>query len=70
MKKWLSDYDSCDMCGAPIKGVAEYFVDGQTKMGPWALMCPTCFKKYGVAIKYGYGQKYDGKTAKLLSNIN
>jgi len=67
MKTWLSDYSKCDICGGPIKGKVEYFVDGQTKMGPWALMCPTCFKRHGVAIKVGYGQKYDGKTGKLIA---
>lgn len=40
----------------------EYFVDGKTQMGPWALMCPRCFKLYGVGLGTGRGQKYDSKT--------
>lgn len=65
-KYWLSSYDVCDMCHKPIKGVVPFFVDGKTTYGPWAIMCPECYKKYGVNIGYGVGQKYDGTTAELL----
>lgn len=30
----------CDMCQAEIKSV---YIDGRTKFGPWANMCPSCF---------------------------
>lgn len=66
IKKWLSSYDSCDICQKPIKGMVPWFVDGKTKMGPWGLLCPSCFIKHGVGIGYGIGQKYDGHTAELL----
>lgn len=66
-KRWLSPYEKCDICGEQIKGVAEFFVDGKTEMGPWALMCPKCFEKYGIKIGYGVGQKYDGNTGELLA---
>lgn len=66
-KKWLSNFDNCDICKTPLKGKVEYFVDGKTKMGSWALMCPECFKQYGFKIEYGYGQKYDGTTGILLA---
>lgn len=66
MDKWLSNFDKCDICSSPIKGDVAFFVDGKTNIGPWALMCPACFKKHGVGIGYGVGQKYDGKTAVLL----
>lgn len=66
-KKWLSNFDKCDICEAPIKGVAEYFVDGKMRYySSWALMCPTCFKTHGAGIGYGVGQKYDGTTGELL----
>lgn len=66
-KKWLSDFDFCDICKGPVKGKVEWFVDGQVKgLSAWALMCPTCFKEYGAGIRYGVGQKYDGTTAELL----
>lgn len=61
-------FDTCEICHGPIKGVAKWFVDGATKQGPWAwaLMCPQCFELYGVSIRYGLGQKYDGNTGVLL----
>lgn len=66
-KKWLSNYDNCDICGCQIKGAVPYFVDGKTKSGPWGLLCPNCHKRYGVGIGYGIGQKYDGTTAELIA---
>ena len=42
---------TCDFCGKP----AEY--DARTKMGPWANMCETCYKKQGVGLGLGKGQK-------------
>jgi hypothetical protein len=66
-KQWLSDYEFCDICAHPIKGVEEYFVDGKTKMGGvWGLMCPACYVKYGCGIGWGIGQKYNGITGELL----
>ena len=47
----VSKKDPCDFCQA----VAEY--DGKTKMGVWANMCGGCFKKYGVGLGTGKGQK-------------
>lgn len=48
---------TCDMCGQPFSG--KWFVDGQTGLGSWALMCQSCFGAYGVGIGPGQGQKYD-----------
>ena len=42
---------NCDFCGA----AAHY--DGKTKIGPWANMCENCFKKLGVGLGLGKGQK-------------
>ncbi len=66
-KRWLSSFEKCDICGKQIRGVAEFFVDGKTVMGPWGLMCPCCFETFGVGIGYGVGQKYDGTTGALLA---
>ena len=65
-KKWLSEYEKCDICGDPIRDVADWFVDGKTVWGPWALMDEKCFRNHGIGLGCGLGQKYDGKTAKLL----
>jgi len=46
----VSSLPSCDFCG----NTARY--DGKTHQGPWANMCPTCFKKYGVGLGLGRGQ--------------
>ena len=67
VKRWLSPFDSCDICKGPIKGKVPYFVDGKLKgHSMWALMCPKCFEKHGAGIGYGGGQKYDGTTGILL----
>lgn len=68
VKRWLSPYDECDICHGPICGKVPWFVDGKTsfKGGPWALMCPECFRAHGVKLGCGFGQKYDGKTGVLL----
>jgi hypothetical protein len=66
-KKWLSSYDKCDICNGVIKGAVEYFIDGKVRGNSgWALMCPSCFKKHGIKIGPGFGQKYHGTTAELL----
>jgi hypothetical protein len=53
MSKQVGVYEilPCDFCGKPAK------YDGKTKMGPWADMCETCFRKYGVGLGTGKGQK-------------
>ena len=66
-KRWMSPFDECDICHGPIKNHVPWFVDGMTKQGPWGLMCPKCFKEHGVKIAYGFGQKYNGKTGKLMA---
>lgn len=45
----------CDLCHVPIK---DTFVDGKTTVGPWGIMCPSCFATYGVGLGTGKGQKY------------
>jgi hypothetical protein len=45
----------CEICGKPL---TKYFIDGRTRMGPWAIMCPECFKVYGSDLGIGKGQKY------------
>jgi len=45
----------CDICGKRIKNI---FIDGKTRMGPWAFMCPECHRRFGVGLGVGRGQKY------------
>jgi hypothetical protein len=47
---------TCDMCH---KRITTAFVDGKTTMGPWAKMCPTFWRNYGVdRLGIGFSQKY------------
>ena len=54
--KWIGLIPKyCDICKKPLK---IFFVDGRTKMGPWAIMCSSCHREHGVGIGIGKGQKY------------
>jgi len=45
---------SCDFC---LPKEVRPVVDGRTKHGPWAAMCPDHFKEFGVGLGTGYGQR-------------
>ena len=49
------DKMKCDLCGK--RNLLRY-VDGATRMGPWANMCPSCYTKLGVGLGLGKGQMY------------
>ena len=55
MTQWLSPVPECDDWDSPI---ADVFIDGRTKMGPYAIMTPASHKAYGVGLGLGKGQKY------------
>jgi hypothetical protein len=65
-KTWLGEVKLCDICTKPI---AVGFVDGRTRMGPWACMCLMCHRSHGVGLGTGKGQQYqrnaDGKFEKI-----
>lgn len=63
VRRWLGPIPACDFCGKP--GSAEGFVDGKTKLGPWASMCPRCHAEHGVGIGQGRGQEYDSAGVKV-----
>lgn len=48
--------ETCQICQMPIHRV---FVDGATRMGPWAIMCRTCHFMHGCGFGTGKGQKYE-----------
>lgn len=60
VKKWHGN----TVCGFCTRNATQYnyFIDGKTIFGSWALMCLECFEKYGVGLGRGLGQKYDAKT--------
>lgn len=47
----VSALPDCDFCGD------EAHYDGKTKLGPWANMCTSCFKRYGIGLGLGLGQE-------------
>lgn len=46
---------TCDLCKRPLR---KFFIDGRTKMGPWAIMCSSCHREQGVGLGLSKGQKY------------
>jgi hypothetical protein len=66
-KYWETPLGVKDNFGDTYVGV---MIDGKTKMGPWANMTPTSWKRYGIGrLGTGYGQKYhrqaDGRWLKV-----
>lgn len=68
-KYWMgTPPETCDTCEAAID---LEFIDGATKMGPWAHMCPTCFilgpglNKLGLGIGQRYQKQDDGRFKKI-----
>lgn len=55
--KWMGSTPKCDFC-EKTGNTLQQFVDGRTVFGPWAIMCPDCFKKNGVGVGLGSGQEY------------
>jgi hypothetical protein len=45
----------CDMCNAKLRYI---FIDGQTTMGSWGILCAKCFEDVGVGLGVGKGQLY------------
>lgn len=54
-KFWMGEVPETDDFSDPIK---DEFIDGKTRMGPWALMSKNSFKQHGVGIGQGKGQLY------------
>ena len=52
---WRGSIPSKDDFGKPI---TDEFVDGRTKMGPWAIMNPESFAVHGDKLGWGFGQRY------------
>ena len=57
VKKWMGDVGRCEFCEVDLNE-EEYFIDGATSLGPWAMMCETCHIRYGRGLGMGKGQKY------------
>ena len=55
---------NCNLC---TNDIGDTFIDGRRTFGSWAIMCPVCFKKYGVGLGTGKRQMYlKGSKADIL----
>ena len=55
-KYWMGSIGATDDFGVKID---HEFVDGKTVMGPWAIMAPPSWCRYGIGrLGVGYGQHY------------
>jgi len=58
----------CDICHRDIEEIGgEVYIDGKTKSGPWANMCTSCHRNFGVGLGLGKGQMYDLNKNKIES---
>lgn len=55
VKKWHGAAECCQICGQKFE---DFFIDGRTVRGYWALMCLPCHLDFGVGLGTGKGQKY------------
>jgi hypothetical protein len=56
LKSWTgAPPKKCETCQRLI---VKSFVDGKTRNGYWAIMCPDCVPSFGVGLGLGKGQKY------------
>lgn len=49
--------DKCDICHTKVIDL-KVFIDGDTIIGRWKIMCRDCFAAHGVGIGTGCGQEY------------
>lgn len=63
-KKWMGMVPAnCDLCHVPL---SDKFVDGATRFGPWAIMCPGCHRDQALGLGTGRGQMYDLQTLEKI----
>ena len=61
-KRWSGVTPSaCDICKCKLE-TAGSFIDGATRQGQWAIMCPSCHSLYGYGLGTGRGQQYSHRT--------
>ena len=68
-KKWVGELpEKCDVCEVLLtqqttsgKLLRTRFIDGRTRIGSWAIMCPLCHAGVGVGLGMGRGQEYDAE---------
>ena len=59
MTTMVYEVKTCDLCQGKC---SDEFVDGVTKLsGLWGNMCADCFRRYGIGLGTGVGQRYEKK---------
>jgi hypothetical protein len=53
---WHGCVPSIDDLG---NAIVDTFIDGATKYGPWAMLSPESFKRCGLGLGCGLGQRYE-----------
>lgn len=53
----MTETSICDLCHT--EGLTTW-VDGKTRMGPWANMCLACYAVHGRGLGVGVGQYIEG----------
>jgi hypothetical protein len=57
---WIGDVGPKDDFGIAID---DEFIDGKTRMGPWAMMTLASWRRYGIGrLGAGCGQRYKKQT--------
>ena len=54
-RTYINPPKCCDYCSQTL---TDIFYDSKTVFGPWANLCPHCFKEIGVGVGMGCAQKY------------
>lgn len=65
-RRWAGRVPAKDDFGVVILGE---FVDGKTRQGPWAFMSRQSYKKHGVGLGMGRGQRYQQRTNGLWVKV-
>ena len=55
MEKIWYGSTKCDICGNEC---VDILYDAKTNLGCWATMCKNCYRKHGLGVGTGVGQKY------------
>ena len=62
--KWMGSVPkTCDLCKVPL---TTSFIDGKTRFGPWAIMCPACHRDQALGLGVGRGQAYSLDTLQKI----
>lgn len=57
---WIgSQPTNCQLCNEPLQST---FIDGRTRLGHWAIMCPECHMDQAIGLGVGKGQMYAKQT--------